>query len=283
MKDSYCLNCRISEEYKEIALGIFYGFGMLGCEEDEGGGQLQLKCYFEKEEIVQNVKDRILEILPGSLVTIVEIENQDWNAAWRESMEPVRIAEKVWVSPKWLKPPLQRGDYWIKIEPKMAFGTGHHETTRLSAQALHAIDISGQSNPTLLDIGSGSGILCFIGDYTGYARCFGIEIDPDCTDNLAENLRYNFPDGFISFTIGAVDCINQEQFFDTIVMNMLRNHAEPLLSTCLTLLKPDGKLIWSGILCDEKESVVSYAGNNGWYLVDETTENEWWCGVFAKK
>jgi len=283
MEDSYCLSCRVPEEDKEIALGIFYRFGMQGCEEEIAEEEILFKCYFGDEEKAGEAKSRIAEMLPDTLVNVNRVEQQDWNAAWRESMEPVLLAEKVWVSPKWLKPPMQKSDYWIKIEPKMAFGTGHHETTRLSAQALLAIDISGQSNPALLDIGTGSGILCFIGDYGGYATCIGVEIDPDCAGNLAENLRDNLQDGSISFTIGTVSSIKHEPLFDTIVMNMLRNHSEPLLTSCRNLLKPDGKLIWSGILCDEKESVAAHADTNGWNLLDETTENEWWCGVFGKQ
>lgn len=283
MRDSFCLSCQVTEEHKEIILGLFYGFGMQGCEEEITKEGIHFKCYFGAEEKAGEVKNRIIEIFPDTVVNISKIEHQDWNAKWRESMQPVLIAEHIRVSPTWLKPELCEGDHWIKIEPKMAFGTGHHETTRLAAQALLDIDISSTNSPHLLDIGTGSGILCFVGDYKGYTTTIGVEIDPDCACNLTENLHENRPKGSITFIIGSVSSIKHEPFFDTVVMNMLRNHSEPLLNSCLNLLKPDGKLIWSGVLCDEKESVVEYAVTNGWKLIDETAENEWWCGVFRKK
>ncbi len=283
MKDSYCLNCRIPGEYKEIALGLFYTFGMQGCQEETVGEKILLTGYFETEACAEEAEKKIIESIPGAAADIRLVEQRDWNAAWRDSMQPVLIAEKVWVSPEWLKPTLQKDDYWIKIEPKMAFGTGHHETTRLCTGALLAVAVSARRNPTLLDIGAGSGILCFVADYAGYATVIGVEVDPDCAPNLAENLHDNPPDSSVSFSIGTVACLKQEALFDTIVMNMLRNHSEPLLASCSNLLKPEGQLIWSGILCDEKESVVTNAADEGWMLLDETTENEWWCGVFRKQ
>ncbi len=256
---------------------------MEGCEEEITKGGIHFKAYFGFNEEAGDVKNSINEIFPDTVVNIGIIENQDWNAAWRESMEPVCVAEGIWVSPTWLKPAMKEGDYWIKIEPKMAFGTGHHETTRLCAQALLSLDISHLASPKLLDIGTGSGILCFVGDHAGYAASVGIEIDPDCAGNLAENIRDNSAKGTISFLVGTVESIEGESLFDTIVMNMIRTRSEPLLEKCKSLLTPNGKLVWSGILIEEKNSVVENAVENGWALLDERMENEWWCGVLGKQ
>lgn len=267
--------------HKEIALGVGYTLGMLGCEEAEIEGDIQLKCYFEGEDAALQVKKRVKQIITNTPITVNKIENQDWNAKWRESMEPVLVAEHIWVSPAWLPPTMQKGDQWIIIEPKMAFGTGHHETTRLAAHALVNSDISFKESPKLLDIGTGSGILCFIGEYTGYYISLGIEIDRDCAGNLIENLRDNSVKSRISFIIGTCETLKRNALFDTIVMNMLRTESEPLLDICKQLLKPDGVLIWSGILCEERENVITHAGSHGLKLMHEAVENEWWCGVFV--
>ncbi len=65
-------------------------------------------------------------------------------------------------------------------------------------------------------------------------------------------------------------------------MNMIRTRSEPLRNRCLSLVKDGGFLVWSGILCEEKDSVIELACENGWVLHIETAENEWWCGVFRK-
>ena len=65
-------------------------------------------------------------------------------------------------------------------------------------------------------------------------------------------------------------------------MNLIRIESEPLLEKCKALLLPDGYLIWSGLLCEERDSVVDYADLKGWTVVNELKENEWWCGIFKK-
>jgi ribosomal protein L11 methyltransferase len=283
MNNTFCLESTIFQNQKELALVVFYAAGMLGCEEKEDSKSVTLYCYFTTEGEAQQARDNVTEVIPSSKTSIYEVENRDWNEKWRESMEPVLLAENIWVSPDWLKPPLKPGDKWIQIEPKMAFGTGHHETTRLTTQAILSIDVSPVVNPSLLDIGTGSGILCFVGDYAGYQKSVGIEIDPDCLDNIVENREGNRTESVVSFSIGTVQAIKEKAAFDTIAMNMLRTHSEPLLDTCRVLLKPGGRLVWSGLLCVEKDSVVNHAQSRGWEVERETTEGEWWCGVLKAK
>ena len=86
MEDSYFLSCRIPEEYKEIALGIFYGFGMLGCEEENTGNEVLFKCYYGDEENAGKAGNRIFELLHGVVVNTGRVVQQDWNAKWRESI-----------------------------------------------------------------------------------------------------------------------------------------------------------------------------------------------------
>lgn len=282
MKNFYCLSCHVSKEQKEIVLGVCYSIGMLGCEEKEYEKEILLQCYFNHRQAAEKTKRNVVQFFPSPQIIITQIDTQDWNAKWRESIEPILIADTIWISPKWLKPRLEEGEYWIKIEPKMAFGTGDHETTRLAAQALLSISNSEKKSSSLLDIGTGSGILCFVGNYQGYKRSIGIEIDPDCVNNLIENRRDNKINGQVLFVIGTIKAIKSRTKFDTIVMNMIRTHSEPLLDRCRELLHNGGDLVWSGILCEEKDSVIEHAGEKGWRVYNEITEDEWWCGTFKK-
>jgi ribosomal protein L11 methyltransferase len=209
---------------------------------------------------------------------------QDWNAKWRESMEPAQIAEGVWVSPAWLEPPESGRKAWIKIEPKMAFGTGHHETTRLAARAL--IERGGfVAGRSALDIGTGSGILCFVANYLGARAALGVEIDGDCLENLAENLRDNPPrqGGSVRFAIGTLDSVINDERFDIVVMNMLSTESTPLLKQISAVIKNESLLIWSGILAGERGEVIGIAKKFGFALSSVQTENEWWCGAFVRE
>ena len=263
-------------------LGICYSFGMEGCEEKEKEENVLLKCYFYEGGAADKAKEHIRKTIQPAHIEISKIKDQDWNEKWRELIEPVKITENIWVSPAWLKPNLKKGEHWIQIEPKMAFGTGHHESTRLAAVALLSIDINEKESYKLLDIGTGSGILCFVADYKGYSKSIGVEIDPDCLSSLSENWKINKTKGQVSFIIGTVDSIIKEEVFNTIVMNMLSTDSEPLLEKCRPLLLPGGNLIWSGLLLEERDYIVNSATLNGWVLVNELKENEWWCGMFKK-
>jgi ribosomal protein L11 methyltransferase len=255
---------------------------MLGCEELNPPEGLQIKVYFKDELSARQAEIKLKETGQSKNISIEAVEDQDWNAKWRESMKPAKLAAGWYVSPLWLPPP-KSAKYWIKIEPKMAFGTGHHETTRLAAKAIIARKpaIIGKR---VLDIGTGSGVLCFVAGLCGARFCLGVEIDPCCSGNIAENSRQNSQDGRTGFVIGGIYSLKPGVFFDVVVMNMLLTESAPLLETVAALCAPagvpGGTLIWSGILTDEHKQAVELAEKADLFLASEKIENEWWCGTF---
>ena len=270
----------LDAENYESALAMLYETGMLGCEEKSVDQNIQLKTFFKDEKAARNAAQALKSITDREK-EISEIAYQDWNAKWRETMKPACLAAGWWVSPTWLPPP-ETARHWIKIEPKTAFGTGHHETTRLAAKAIIARK-KLVKNKRVLDIGTGSGVLCFVAGRCGARATAGVEIDSCCLENLAENRRDNAGHGTISFVIGGVEAIGRAARFDIAVMNMILTESAPLLDTVMALLKDKGMLIWSGILTDESRKTVELAGRSGFSLIFEKTENEWWCGTFVKK
>jgi ribosomal protein L11 methyltransferase len=165
----------------------------------------------------------------------------------------------------------------------MAFGTGHHATTRLAASAVQKAARKSPQGFSFLDIGAGTGVLCFIAELHGAGKTLGIDIDPVCAENLSENRREN-PGGLCSsaFAVGTIDMLRIIPIFNYIVMNMIRSESEPLLENVFSLLKDGGYVIWSGLLIEEKTAVIAHASEKGFSLCDESFEEEWWCGVFKK-
>ena len=100
--------------------------------------------------------------------------------------------------------------------------------------------------------------------------------------NLLENHKANSIKNKLHFIIGTIDCILKKKYFDIIIMNMIRTHSEPLLAKVHTLLKDDGLLIWSGILTNECQNVITVARTHNFKLIKETADNDWWCGIFQK-
>ncbi|MCL2844102.1 MAG: 50S ribosomal protein L11 methyltransferase [Chitinivibrionia bacterium] len=251
----------------------------VGYNETEIGENLKITFFYDDLDIASDIRGEVIKKY-STASEVCEQENRDWNEEWRKTMQPVKIADNIWVSPKWLKPPLEDGDSWIKIEPQMAFGTGHHETTRLAAKL-----ICGHSAAkSLLDIGTGSGVLAFVAQIAGYKSIMGLEIDETCYDNLQENLADNKGRADIRFVIGSVDKIGGSAKFDTIVMNMIRSESAPLLrAVCRMLSQENGTLLWSGILLEERDIVIAEAQKVGFELAEEITENDWWGGKFIIK
>jgi ribosomal protein L11 methyltransferase len=274
----YCLNALIPPDQYDLAMALCYNLGMLGCEELNSTEGLRIKAYFKDELSAQEAVKELNKTGRSESISIEKVEDQDWNAKWRESMKPAKLAAGWYVSPLWLPPP-KRAKHWIKIEPKMAFGTGHHETTRLAAQAIIALK-QRIKDKRVLDIGTGSGVLCFVANRCGARSCVGVEIDNCCRENLAENRGYNVSAGKTGFVMGSINCLKGHDIFDVVVMNMLLTESAPLLEPVSSFLKPAGLLIWSGILVDEHQNAVELADKHRFSLLSEKKENEWWCGTF---
>ena len=278
---TFCFKCCIPGDIYESKLALWYSLGMQGCEENTVSSGVNVKVYFDSEDAIQSAINDCKTVCSSQILTYSEIQKQDWNAKWRESMQPAKLAPGYWVSPLWLPPNMAANDIWIKIEPKMAFGTGHHETTSLAAEAL--IDNKNfLQNKVIVDIGSGSGVLCFVADTLGATRSIGIEIDIDCQENLVENYQLNTPSARIDFIIGTTNAIKSSFLPDIIVMNMILTESAPLLAKASESLCTGSLLILSGILVDEYTKTIELAASVSCTLKNETQENEWWCGVFEK-
>ncbi|MBD3321544.1 MAG: hypothetical protein GF350_10670 [Chitinivibrionales bacterium] len=277
---SFRLSFPVDIQEKDRTIGICYSAGMEGCWEAEQDGRVIMHCYFSDIVPCEAAKCHIGSVVEPDCIAVEHVDNRDWNARWRDSIRPVNIAPSIWVSPEWRAPELLPGEHWIKIEPAMAFGTGHHETTQLVASVLRQRKEMVR-NSMLCDIGAGTGILCFIADCLGAKKCLGIEIDNAIRENMAENRRLNSTGPCINFIVGSIDSINNKAAFDCIVMNMLRSQSGPLLETVHSLCTGTALFVWSGLLVVEKKAAVSEAGKAGFTLNAEHELDEWWCGEFS--
>ncbi|MBD3418736.1 MAG: methyltransferase domain-containing protein [Chitinivibrionales bacterium] len=272
---SWLLAVTCTTQECDTVTALLCTFFPAGLEDNPNG----INAFFSSPQDARLALENLHQRAPSLRARIKEIAERDWNAAWRTSIEPVEIAVNFWVSPEWKPPALRGGEHWIKIEPKMTFGTGHHATTRLACRALQ--DVAAKyTRPRVLDIGAGTGILCFLADKAGAGCCVGIEIDPCACENLAENRRLNEIGGRIDLIVAAPDALRSQKCFDIIVMNIIRSRSEPLLSHVKRLLCRDGTFIWTGQLCEERDEIIDAASAFGFILIKSSTHEDWWCGEF---
>ncbi len=182
-----------------------------------------------------------------------EDEAVDWDEQWKNSQSPVKLTDRFTVSPPWLSHSTESatGEIHLKIEAKMAFGTGEHETTRLCIRLLESFE--GRLGK-VLDIGTGTGILLMVAHHLQAESLWFTEIDPVTLPCIVENFPLNgmeVPWGLL----GSVEHLNPAEKFDTIISNMIRSEVWPMKEAILERLRSEGRWILSGQLLDQDQSV----------------------------
>lgn len=199
------------------------------------------------------------------------INSPDWIEAYKKSVTPIFIGDSIVVKPPWNKQTFEDRTEII-IEPKMAFGTGRHESTQGCLTHLEQIDLTGKR---VLDVGCGSGILGIYAAKRGAGEVIGCDTDPIAIENSAENFVLNGVTAVCSVIGGEIDTIRPERRFDVIVVNIIKSVILSLISRTTSRLKSGGILILAGLLehdraeidnALERHGFGSYAirENNGW-------------------
>lgn len=212
-----------------------------------------------------------LRSLAPPTIRTAPVENRNWNEAWEATILPVRVTGRIIIAPTWHPVAAAHGDIVLTIDPKMSFGTGYHETTRLM---LRLIERHVQAGDVLLDVGSGTGVLAIAALKLGAARAIGVDNDEWAYANARENAGLNGVTDRLELRKGDLDEV-QEREFDLIVANIQRNVIEAMIGGFLSRLKPRGKLLLSGLLEVDREAIVTRLSAARLRLFDEIQENEW--------
>lgn len=186
--------------------------------------------------------------------TLKAVCTEDWSSSWKVHFKPMRVGRRLLIVPTWEEAAPLPGDLVIRIDPGMAFGTGGHETTRLCLEMLEKqIGSFGPVAPSLLDLGTGSGILAMAAALLGGGRVLALDIDADAVEVARENLVINGLEGQVE--CGTIPLESLTESFDVILANILAEELVRLAPWLAARLNPGGALILSGILA-EKEGLV---------------------------
>jgi ribosomal protein L11 methyltransferase len=234
----------------------------LGCIDTDQ----KLSLYFESD------KKREIDTLINSLNQLHDYkyewttqESEPWHLSWKDNFTPIYIDNKIAIIPDWEEAPNYQ--HVIKIKPGMAFGTGHHETTFLMLEALLKCELSGKS---ILDLGTGSGILAIVAKSLGANQIIGVEYDIVCEENFMENLGLNNVSDIDFIQGDATTWMNFN--FDVVLANINRNI---LLDIIPHMKNAIGTIILSGLLSTDEEMMRQVCINNGLAVKAVNTKGEW--------
>jgi ribosomal protein L11 methyltransferase len=193
------------------------------------------------------------------------VEEQDWVRATQAQFDPIRISERLWITPSWHQPPDQ-GAVNLQLDPGLAFGTGSHPTTRL---CLRWLDAHLPATHTVLDYGCGSGILAIAAKKLGAGPTIGVDIDPQAMIASRQNADINQVD--VQFFLPDDAPLGRYQ---VVVANILANPLKVLAPMLAEATQPGGHIVLSGILAEQADSVMAvYAP---WFRLEAPDEEDGW-------
>ena len=209
--------------------------------------------------------------------TMEVIADQNWNEVWEQNyFEPLMIEDQCLVRAPFHEN-YRDATFEIIINPRMAFGTGNHETTHLMVKAMLEMELTGLD---ILDMGCGSGILSILSSMKGAKDVTAVDIDEWSTNNTTENAGLN---NILNITVKLGDAsLLTDQKFDVILANIQRNIIVEDMPAYCKVLRPGGKLLMSGFYTKDLEMVVEKAESLELKLIESFDRSDWGAALFIK-
>ena len=242
--------------------------------------ELGVKAYITENEYVESqflslyvIQDPPEEVLISFQKQFIPAQN--WNATWERSFDPVFVGSQLAIVAPFHEN-IPQTKYKVTIEPKMSFGTGHHQTTRLISNAMMALESMPSS---VLDMGSGTGVLAILAELLGANKIIAIDIESWAYENAIENVERNNCKKVEVF-LGNVDLI-KPYTFDLILANINKNVLIKDMELYADSLNTKGLLMLSGFFTSDNDILVDCAKKFNLPLLKTYSEDNWSCLVFS--
>ena len=266
-----------TQENREIVVALIADLGYDSFEDTETG----VNAYIKKDDFIHAGLDLALSNIDKDVirthVSINLIEGKNWNEVWESSFEPVFLNENCVVRASFHKiDPMPEID--ILVDPKMAFGTGHHQTTYLAAQELFEQKLR---NKTVLDMGSGTGILSILASKLGAKNIVAIDNDEDAFKSAKENIKKNKTTN-IKVLLGDANLLIKQNSFDIIIANINRNILLRDMEYYVSVLNKKGIIMFSGFYKIDLPLIMNKAKELELKFSSYREKENWVCAVFKK-
>lgn len=211
--------------------------------------------------------------------TTEKIEGEDWNAEWEKNYFQPIVVDDLCVIHSTFHTDVPRAKYDILIDPKMAFGTGHHQTTCHMLRAILASDMTGKR---VLDMGCGTALLAILARKHGATQVVGIDIDEFAYENALDNIRLN-DTADIEIRLGGTDALHRGEVFDYILANINRNILLGDMANYATCMQPGSVIFMSGFYVEDMEMLKEEAARCGLRYDSYAEDNRWAMMKFVKE
>lgn len=269
-----------SETAKDVLTALAGDIGFESFVDEEE----RLKAYIQKRLYDEENLESIVSDFPMPDIAIQyvaeEQEDKDWNEEWEKNFfQPIVIGERCIIHSTFHKD-IPSMEYDILINPQMAFGTGHHETTSLIVNRLLNTELKGLS---VLDMGCGTSILAIIAAKRGANPITAIDIDEWCVSNSTDNISLNGIDN-ISVRLGDADVLRKEHLdFDLIIANINRNILTTDMDAYAACMHKGSRIFLSGFYVEDIPVIQESLDKNGLTFVEHHENNRWTMVVAEKK
>jgi ribosomal protein L11 methyltransferase len=272
------ISVTLPEQYQEMLIAELADLDFEAFEQD---GEL-LRAYIPSsrwDDVKREHVTRWLHAVAGGANLSERVhEPENWNARWEQTIGPMPVGRFL-IKPTWTELPEEHRDrILLEIDPKMSFGTGYHESTRLVLNMLPGVVRKGDY---LLDAGTGTGILAIAAIKLGARGGFSFDIDEWAQMNAVENYLLNGVHDQMRFEGGSLEVVPDEQY-DLILANIHRSVLIEMMPSFAAHAHRGTRIVLAGLLKTDRDRITSELSKTGFTITDESEEGEWWACVAAR-
>lgn len=274
------LTIDLPEAEAELVQDLLHEAGALGLEVRDreappmpgvrgpAPGEAIVIGFFDDMALLESARAQVAESHPSARIQVAEVPQQDWSESWKALIKSVQVG-RLWVGPPWEAPNAPKDKVRLVIEPKMAFGTGDHPTTSLCLEAVDAY-LAAHPGATVLDVGTGTGVLAIAALKLGAKRAVGVDNDPMSVELARENAAVNqTPQAELSGK--TLDQIPGT--FDLVLANILANTLVDLAP--LIVPKVGDRLVLAGVLAHQRDEVEAAYVRQGLMPAGGGRQGDW--------